>query len=46
MSSSIDESLTLADRILDRIEALILEAERTTSRSKWILIEVNCLNYS
>ena len=30
MTSSIDESLTLADRILDRIEALILEAERTT----------------
>jgi hypothetical protein len=30
MSSSIDETLTLADRILDRIEALILEAERTT----------------
>jgi len=30
MSSSIDETLTLADRILDRIEALIFEAEQTT----------------
>ncbi|MDB5343055.1 MAG: hypothetical protein JWP89_1432 [Schlesneria sp.] len=30
MSPSIDETLTLADRILDRIEALIFEAERTT----------------
>ncbi len=30
MSSSIDETLTWADRILDRIEALICEAEQTT----------------
>ncbi|MFO1043508.1 MAG: hypothetical protein U0941_17115 [Planctomycetaceae bacterium] len=30
MSSSLDETLTLADRILDRIEALILDAERST----------------
>ena len=30
MSSSIDETLTLADRILDRVEALIFEAEQTT----------------
>ncbi len=30
MSSSIDETVTLADRILDRIEALIVEAEKNT----------------
>lgn len=30
MSPSIDETQTLADRILDRIEALILEAEQAT----------------
>ncbi|MBS0205165.1 MAG: hypothetical protein JSS49_19860 [Planctomycetes bacterium] len=30
MTSSIDETLTLAERILDRIEALIFEAEQTT----------------
>lgn len=30
MSSFLDETLTLADRILDRIEALILEAEQLT----------------
>ena len=30
MTSSLDETLTLADRILDRIEALILDAERST----------------
>ena len=30
MTSSLDETLTLADRILDRIEALILEAEQST----------------
>lgn len=30
MSSSVDETLTLSDRILDRIEALILEAEKAT----------------
>jgi hypothetical protein len=30
MTSSTDETVTLADRILDRIEALIFEAERTT----------------
>ena len=30
MSASLNETLTLADRILDQIESLILEAEKTT----------------
>lgn len=30
MSASLNETLTLADRILDQIEALILDAEKTT----------------